>query len=155
MSRLFKMVPYLVLMFVVMILSLNAGAGNSVNGLTAKKTRFERVGGSYVVESIDPLANGGFVVMFKSEPQTGKFDVLRLESDHVHVAIKVGDKIRLSAEIKSFDDNVAEVSQVLLFLPAMEGHVPVWLLSRGTDNSELRGAPYLKMHAPQSDFIVL
>ena len=126
---------------------------------SAKKLpKVERVGGQYLVKSIDRLdsetGDGPFVVIFESETPTGKYDLLRLESDHVHVGISPGQKLRLSAEILKADGKSAEVGQVLLFLPERSGPMPVWLLSRKNTHRDLNAAKFIEMHAPQSDFRV-
>lgn len=114
-----------------------------------------RVGGNYKVTSIERLAPDHFMIEFTSTAKTGKHDRLVLESDHVNVAVSKGMELRLSAEVLWEKKGVTEVSQVLLFLPKNDTHVPVWLLSRNAKNQELRSSRYLEMHAPTSDFMVL
>src|SRR5438309_1256347 len=79
-----------------------------------------RVGGDYKVTSVDKIDDHTFRVQFQSVKPTGRYDQLRLDSDHVHVAVKVGQEIRLSAEILSEDKHgaSAEVAQMVLFLPS-------------------------------------
>lgn len=113
-----------------------------------------RVGGDYKVTAIDKR-DGAFVVEFKSTVPSGKYDVLRLESDHVHVAVKVGQEIRLSAEILSEKGNAAEVSQMVIFLPSVQGHVPVWLLSNKAPASAHPSSKYLEMHNPLNDYVIM
>lgn len=114
-----------------------------------------RVGGNYTVAKIDKVAEGAFVMEFTSDAPTGKFDTLTLESDHVHVAVKVGQKIRLSAEILSTKGASAEVAQMVIFLPHVEGPVPVWLLSNKAPNLDLRSTKYLQMHNPLNDYTIM
>lgn len=114
-----------------------------------------RVGGDYVVASIDQEERGDFKVVFKADKPTGHYDTLVLESDHVHVAVKVGQKIRLSAEILSDKGAVAEVAQVVIFFEGQAGRVPVWMLSTKATNLDLRATKYLEMHAPANDFMVM
>ncbi len=114
-----------------------------------------RVGGNYRVSRIERLGPEHFVIEFTSSVKTGKHDRLILESDHVNVAVTKGMELRLSAEILREQKGATEVSQVLLFLPKSDTHVPVWLLSRHAKHQELRGSRYLEMHAPTSDFMVL
>ena len=114
-----------------------------------------RVGGDYKVVSIDRVKSGAFVVAFKSVVPSGKYDVLRLESDHVHVAVKVGQQIRLSAEILTEKGDTAEVSQMVIFLPSVQGHVPVWLLSNKAPASEHPSSKYLEMHNPLNDYVIM
>jgi hypothetical protein len=98
------------------------------------------------------LADDSFVIEFRSERSSGRFDTLILQSDHVHVGLKLGSTIRLSAEIAAEHGGLAEVSQVVLFLPSRQGPTPVWLLSKNAQAKDLRAAPYIKMHAPQTDY---
>ena len=118
-------------------------------------TKIVRVGGDYTVTTIEKVGDRSFLVEFKSDKPTGKYDVRRLESDHVHVAVKVGQKIRLSAEILSENKNIAEVAQVVVFLPVADSHVPVWLLSNKAPTHELRATKYLEMHVPLTDYTVM
>jgi len=71
------------------------------------------------------------------------------------VAVKIGQRVRLSAEVLSVSDNVAEVSQVLLFLRTGQGRVPVWLLSTKAVGGSLNAARYLEMHVPATDYFIL
>lgn len=114
-----------------------------------------RVGGDYTVSAIDRHEDGAFVVEFKSTTPSGRYDTLHLESDHVHVAVKVGLKLRLSAEILSEKGPVAEVAQMVVFFPNAQGPVPVWLLSNKAPGAELRGAKYIEMHNPLNDYTIM
>jgi len=117
--------------------------------------QFIRVGGNYTVKSVEQKSGNSFVVRFTAETQTGTFDELELESDHVHVAVKVGRTLRLSAEVLKAKGPKAEVSQVVLFFPNVQGHVPVWLMSNKFPNRDLKASKYLDMHAPYNDFMIL
>ncbi len=130
-------------------------AVDSPKSETIEGTSILRVGGDYNVASVEKAGDHSFVVEFKSEKPTGRFDTLRLESDHVHVAVKVGQKIRLSAEILTEKGPVAEVAQVVVFLPVQDSHVPVWLLSNKAPNHDLRATKFLEMHDPLTDFTIL
>jgi len=123
--------------------------------VSTKDSKFQRVGGDYKVAAVDRTDDGSFLIEFKSTHPTGKFDVLRLSSDHVHVAVKVGATLRLSAEILSARGREADVSQVVLFLPGRVGRVPVWLLSNKVPTRDLRATKYLEMHAPSTDYMVM
>ncbi len=114
----------------------------------------ERVGGNYIVSAIERKSDNIFTIVFESEVKTGRFDTLVLESDHVHVGVELGAKLRISAEILHDQGIRAEVSQILLFLPAGASHVPVWMISRKAHQGPLKGAKYLEMHAPTSDYTV-
>lgn len=117
--------------------------------------KFVRVGGNYIVTSIDQKNDNTFLVTFKSDVATGQFDELRLESDHVHVAVKVGQTLRLSAEVLEAKGPTAQVSQVVLFFPNVGGHVPVWLMSNRFPARDLNASRYLEMHSPHTDFTIL
>ena len=114
----------------------------------------ERVGGTYLVSSIDRV-DGGFQVKFKAVVASGRFDEIILESPHIHVGVKVGQQLRISAEVIGGDMQVAEATQVLVFLPNQRGETPVWMLSSKQTSVDLRGAKYLEMHAPETDFTIL
>jgi len=127
----------------------------SVTGHAEEPNKVVKVGGTYEVVSIERNKDNFFEIIFKSISPSGKFDELKLESDHVHFSIRKGQEIRLSAEVIKTDGPKAEVSQVLLFLPHPQGVTPVWLLSRKNNGGDLRGAKYIEMHAPQSDYSIL
>ena len=133
-----------------------SGAAHAENNQSAPAEAAPiRVGGNYTVTKIDKVTDGAFVMEFKSDAPSGKFDTLTLQSDHVHVAVKVGQKIRLSAEILASSGPNAEVSQMVIFLPHAEGPVPVWLLSNKAPSGDLRGTTYLKMHNPLNDYTIM
>lgn len=130
-------------------------AAFAVSTTTFAAEQILRVGGDYTVEAIDKVNDRTFKIIFKADKPSGKFDVLRLDSDHVHVAVKVGQKIRLSAEILGQKGAEAEVAQVVIFFEGNVGRVPVWMLSNKAPQSELRASKYLEMHVPANDFIVM
>ncbi len=134
--------------FLVVLLLSFAGAGTLVAGQPM------RVGGDYSVQKISARGDGGFVIEFAAKQPTGKFDLLRLESDHVHLSVTEGQTLRISAEIDEVQGIVANVSQVLIFVPHVGGDVPIWLLSSRGSPADLRGSKYLDMHNPLSDFAV-
>lgn len=136
------------------VLTIN-GAIAGENSNQSAATKAERVGGNYQVVDIEKKANDTFLITFENEAKSGRYDFLTLESDHVHVGVEKGAKLRISAEILSEKGDRAEVSQVLLFLPAGDTHIPVWMLSRKVPVDHLRGARFLEMHAPTSDYSIL
>lgn len=112
-----------------------------------------RLGGDFLISSIEKLEDRKFLVRFISEdPQFKK--PLVLISDHVHVGVQEGEHIRISAEVLKETDESIEVSQVLLFLPNQLGFTPVWMLSQNATSHELKGARFLQMHAPSADFAI-
>jgi hypothetical protein len=118
----------------------------------------QRVGGNYSVKEIKMKKSGTTVVIFEAEVKNGRADYIVLETDHIHVGIEEGQVLRLSAEVewKSESEGVkVKADQVLLFIPRQGGAVPVWLLSKKGRRKNLRGSSYLKMHNPQSDFVIL
>lgn len=130
------------------------------------KPKVERVAGNYIVDKIDAIEDSvgslkarAFAIEFKSEVPSGHFDRIRLEANHIHMGVKVGDKLRISAEVGEEKNGVVEATQVLLFLPGAgpgaASAVPVWMLSRKNSGSDLNGARYLEMHSPNTDFLVL
>jgi hypothetical protein len=116
--------------------------------------QLQKVGGDYVVEKIEKL-DRGFFIKFVAKNLTGEADVIELYSDHVHFGVTKGSKLRLSAEVvKTENKKTVQAAQVLLYLPAPEGFLPVWLLSQNSQGFEKGSTSYLKMHAPQSDYMV-
>lgn len=115
----------------------------------------KRVGGQYTVTDIEKLDTRLFRIKFASTAPSGRFDTLVLESDHVHVAVKEGQTLKLSAEILSENGATAEVAQMVLFLPHVSGRIPVWLLSTKAPRGELRGSRYLEMHVPLNDYTIM
>ncbi len=113
-----------------------------------------RVGGLYIVRQIERLQLGYYQIKFESVDQTGKFDRLILETDHVNFAVRKGSEVRLSAEVLSSKGAEAEIAQVVIFLPGTQGPTPVWMLSRKDSSGELRGSRFLEMHAPSTDYQV-
>jgi len=138
-----------------MILVVAAFTASSVQAQPESGDQFIRVGGNYIVKSVEQKSGDSFLVRFLAETQTGKFDELVLESDHVHVAVKVGRTLRLSAEVLQTKGPKAQISQVVLFFPNAEGHVPVWLMSNKFRNIDLKASKYLDMHAPINDYMIL
>ena len=138
-------------------LSTQGHAGENLTGKNASEPKIEnieRVGGDYFIKSIDGN-DSGFVTTFAAVNPTGRFDTIRLESRHIHVAVKVGQRLRISAEVVGGTVRDAEASQVLVFIPSRNGETPVWLLSHRHPSLDLKGARYLEMHAPETDFTVL
>lgn len=120
---------------------------------SAEELVLMRVGGDYKVASIEKLERG-FKLVFESTEKTGEADYITLISDHVHFGIEKHAKVRISAEVKSTGEHTAEAYQVLVYLPAPEGFLPVWLLSQKSRGFEKGKTNYLKMHAPQSDYMI-
>lgn len=141
--------------FTALWLVLGLAATALAQGLKIETPSVAKIGGVYKVTKIQKKGGDHFVVEFTSTQKTGKFDVLVLESDHLHVAVEEGKELRLSAEVLKEGKKRTEVAQVLVFLPHGATHVPVWLLSRNAPNRDLRGSRYIEMHAPTSDYLIL
>ena len=135
------------------------------DGLLFAKTpddqpKMERTGGDYPLVEITTRCQSAvrptcFRIVFDALNKTGRFDRLVLESGHVNVGVKPGDKVRLSAEIAVDRGRTAEVSQVVLFGGIPGSQVPVWMLSSKHRAGPGPAARYIEMHAPQTDFLVL
>jgi hypothetical protein len=137
-----------------------AGTKTGSNGNRSSAPQMERVGGNYELKEVSRKCKGKsaspcFRLLFTALAKTGRFDELVLESDHMNVAVRKGDRIRLSAEIAVDRGRTAEVSQLVLFRDAKSGIPPVWMLSRKHKAGNGPAARYLEMHAPQNDFRVL
>lgn len=118
----------------------------------------KKVGGEFVVSDIKRMNSGVFEVTFTSDVVTVKPSILKLHSDHVHVRLEKGMKLRISAEIAEVKGDIAHLKQVLLFMPQSvnESHtLPIWMLSKVYPSKNLKGARYIEMHAPTADFQVM
>lgn len=130
----------------------------SVAALAAGK--MERIGGDYRLQGISRKCQfrpdvSCFRVVFEAIHKTGRFDELVLESNHVNVSVKKGDRVRLSAEIAVDRGRKAEVSQVVLFDDSGKSRPPTWMLSSKHKAGPGPAARYIDMHVPQTDFLVL
>ena len=115
----------------------------------------ERVTGLYKVSRIETNPGNEVVMHFESETKDGVHDLLVLKSDGLNVKIEEGQILKLSAEVLQSSQKEHEITQVLVFLPSSEyGLSPVWLLSKAHETREIKGARFLEMHAPGSDFQV-
>ncbi len=115
----------------------------------------ERVTGLYKVRKIEKNPGNDYVLHFEAENKDGVHDLLVLKSDGLNVKIEEGQVLKLSAEVLKDSKKEQEITQVLVFLPSSEyGLSPVWLLSKAHEIREMRGARYLEMHAPASDYQV-
>lgn len=121
-----------------------------------RKVAYQRIGGLYRIETIEKEKDNSFRIIFESVQKTKNHNKLLLTTDHVHLELEQGFQVRLSAEILAQKGDVTEVSQVLLFMPKTDlgTHIPIWLLSNHAPQSELRGARYLEMHSPASDYTI-
>ena len=77
------------------------GVYTSYGDALGEEARPLRVGGDYTVTAVDRMADREFHVEFRAVTASGKFDILNLHSDHIHIAVRKGEKLRLSAEILS------------------------------------------------------
>ena len=138
-----------------MLASLSQPKAARAEELAPDQPRLLRVGGDYVVHDIRKSGDHSFEIEFRAADPTGKYDRVILTSDHVHMAVIKGQKLRISAEVTQTKDNVAEATQVLIFVPNSRGAMPVWMLSSRSKSLDLHGSKYLEMHAPQSDYDIL
>lgn len=114
------------------------------------------IGGDYNVSSINRLENGLIEIHFSSVKQSGKYDELTLVSKHIHMGIRLGQALRISAEVVSeLTNGRFAINQVLVYLPTSQGKTPVWIVAEGSNSGRLSGIPLLKMHAPSSDYLIL
>jgi hypothetical protein len=126
----------------------------AVEKLSAEKGA-ERVSGLYKVSRIETKPGNEVILHFESESKDGVHDLLVLKSDGLNVKIEEGQVLKLSAEVLNTSAKEHEITQVLVFLPSNDyGLSPIWLLSKAHETREIRGARYLEMHAPGSDFQV-
>ena len=115
----------------------------------------ERVSGLYKITQIERKPGDEFNLHFEAETKDGVHDLLVLKSDGLSVKIEEGQILKLSAEVLKSSQKEHEITQVLVFMPSSDyGLSPVWLLSKSHETREIRGARYLEMHAPGSDYQV-
>ena len=114
-----------------LVLMLSLSLWSQSKASAEPKGQLLKVGGDYEVTAIDHLNDSEFRVEFKAVTPTGKFDILNLHSNHVHVA------------------------QMVIFIANPQGPIPVWLLSNRAGHQDLRATKYLDMHSPLTDYIVM
>ena len=119
----------------------------------AEKAKIERIGGNFLVHKISKLPSGAFVVEFRASEGEPKFKELRLESDNINASVIEGATLRLSADVTRVSGRLAEVAQVVVYLPGPVGPTPVWMLSRKAPRLD-PPAKLLELHAPATDFAV-
>lgn len=146
---------YFLMAILLAVVSPSFAKESTIRGPKLSSDSIQKVGGEYRVSKIDRNSSGVFLIEFKATQPSGRFDILKLESDHVHVSVKVGQVLRLSAEVLDAQGPVAEVAQMVLFISGQSGRVPVWLLSRKAMGRDLKAVRYLEMHFPANDFVVM
>ena len=115
--------------------------------------KIERVGGDFTVTGIQQLKSGGFSVDFKASAGSPKFAKLHLESDHINAGLEEGATLRLSADVIGTSGDLAEIAQVVVFMPGRVGPTPVWMLSKKSPRLD-PPAKLLEMHAPSTDYVI-
>lgn len=125
----------------------------SFSAAAVDKSNVERIGGNFTVTKIKKLPSGGFSVDFKSAAGTPKISRLHLESDHINAGLQEGNTLRLSADVISVKGDLAEIGQVVVFLPGRVGPTPVWMMSKRASKLE-PPAKLIEMHAPSTDYAV-
>jgi hypothetical protein len=118
-----------------------------------EKSKIERIGGNFLVHKISKSSSGAFIVEFRASEGAPKFKELRLESDNINAALVEGTKLRLSADVTRVSGRMAEVAQVVVYLPGAVGSTPIWMLSKKAPRLD-PPAKLLEMHAPVTDFAV-
>jgi hypothetical protein len=128
---------------------------------TASAQKVERIGGDFRIAEIKTLrgstpspSDERFHIKFVSSDSKSKYSCVVLDSQHVHVGLKEGDTLRMSAEIAKSEGNCAVASQVVVYVPHVNGAVPVWMLSTTVRPSDHPPGSYLKMHAPSTDYTI-
>ncbi|MBP9706235.1 MAG: hypothetical protein KBD78_01225 [Oligoflexales bacterium] len=121
---------------------------------TSPPIKIEQVGGTYKIEAINKYV-GGVKVIFVSSSSADKYQRLILDTQHIHIGLDVGDELRISSEVESINKSTINIRQVLVFLPAVESHTPVWLTSKNLLVPDFfSNKNILKMHVPQSDYLI-
>ena len=129
-----------------------------LSSLAGAEDALKKIGGEFVVSEIKRMNSGFFEVTFTSALTDLKPSTLKLVSDHVHIRLEKGLKLRISAEVAEVKGNTGLLKQVLLFMPQSsdESHIlPIWMLSSVYPTKSLKGARYIEMHAPTADYQVM
>ena len=116
----------------------------------AKETA--HITGHYRVEAIKKTDTDARQIIFRAQDSTTRDKVLVIESDHVHIGLRVGLILKISAEILERRKEIIELSQVLLYLDG--GSQRVFQISRNVPFSGLKSARFLEMHSPMNDFLI-
>lgn len=115
----------------------------------------EKIEGLYKVEQIESASAKDFEIAFVNTANIPR--KLVLNTSAMPKGLKVGASYRLLAYLlpQSKKTETPEILQCLIYIPSEVGPVPVWLLSKSASKLNLGQAPFLKMHAPSSDYHVL
>ncbi|MEI6397413.1 MAG: hypothetical protein WCO71_01465, partial [Pseudomonadota bacterium] len=70
-----------------------------------------------------------------------------------NAGLEEGATLRLSAYVSGKSGDVAEIAQVVVFMPGRAGPTPVWMLSKKSPRLD-PPAKLLEMHAPSTDYAI-
>ena len=141
------------LKFILVVYALLMSLVFSGQGFATTRPKLERIGGNFVIAKIKRIQKGGFLVEFRASEGAPRIKTLRLESDHINAGLKEGDTLRLSADVVATTDDMAEVTQMVLYMPGKVGPTPVWMLSKRSVPLD-PPAKLIEMHAPSTDYAV-
>lgn len=113
----------------------------------------ERIGGNFTIVKIYSLRDGGFGVDFKASEGTPKIMRLHLESDHINAGLIEGQTLRLSADVAARKGDLAEISQVVVFMAGPSGPTPAWMISKKATGLT-PPVRLIEMHAPSTDYAI-
>lgn len=113
----------------------------------------ERIGGNFTIVKIYSLRDGGFGVDFKASEGSPKIMRLHLESDHINAGLIEGQALRLSADVLAHKGDLAEISQVVVFMSGPAGPTPAWMISKKATGLT-PPVRLIEMHAPSTDYAI-
>ena len=113
----------------------------------------ERIGGNFTIVKISSLRDGGFGVDFKASEGTPKIMRLHLECDHINAGLIEGQTLRLSADVSASKGDLAEISQVVVFIAGPAGPTPAWMISKKATGLT-PPVRLIEMHAPSTDYAI-
>ncbi len=123
--------------------------------ILAESDSTSRITGEFKIDKITKISPDSYRIVFTNLDKSEPHETLFLDSNQIHMGLSEGQTLRLSAEVFQRNPKTWEITQVLVFLKTTNSHIPVWLISQTHGPKELRGARYIEMHAPTSDFLIL
>lgn len=124
----------------------------------AEEHQVNRVKGLYKIAKITKFSERDFLTVFAYAGEVSASDDrpqdILLRTNHMHLALQEGETFEIAAEVAKKSKQGILAAQVMVNIETPTSKVPVWLLSSQYGTNDLRGARYIDMHAPVSDFMV-
>ena len=119
--------------------------------LTAQICWAEKIEGIYTISKIKTTDD---YVEIHLTPQDKNLPKLYMETDRFQDRLQKNVSMKIVGDIFRKNAQASELAQAMFFLPTSSGSTPVWILSRHSHGLNLSTTPYMKMHAPTSDYKV-